>query len=198
MWGLFFSSDFHKLMFVFIGDAFAFLGFLRLLGPGRGSCSFLFGLERCHRLFRHEELLAGETLGKHHSIQKRTQTVFSGKGRKRVGDMKGIHEEQAGIRLRGLLRIQDRWAWLPGFEEPGTVRLRFQGSGRFEPLDGRPGCFRRKGRKLDSVLSDLRNGEEVQFLTRRVLADVEEAIHRFDARSMRTPRKSSETNTPNS
>lgn len=27
MWGLFYSSDFHKLMFVFIGDAFAFMGF---------------------------------------------------------------------------------------------------------------------------------------------------------------------------
>ena len=32
MWGLFFSSDFHKLMFVFIGDAFAFLVFFLLWG----------------------------------------------------------------------------------------------------------------------------------------------------------------------
>ena len=32
MWGLFYSSDFNKLMFVFIGNAFAFVGFLYLWG----------------------------------------------------------------------------------------------------------------------------------------------------------------------
>ena len=32
MWGLFYTSDFHKLMFVFIGSAFAFVGFLYLWG----------------------------------------------------------------------------------------------------------------------------------------------------------------------
>ena len=32
MWGLFYTSDFHKLMFVFVGNAFAFVGFLALWG----------------------------------------------------------------------------------------------------------------------------------------------------------------------
>jgi hypothetical protein len=32
MWGLFYSSDFHRLMFVFIGDALAFVGFLAVWG----------------------------------------------------------------------------------------------------------------------------------------------------------------------
>ena len=32
MWGLFYSSDFHKLMVVFIGDALAFMVFFALWG----------------------------------------------------------------------------------------------------------------------------------------------------------------------
>ena len=32
MWGLFYSSDFNKLMFLFIGDAIAFVGFMVFWG----------------------------------------------------------------------------------------------------------------------------------------------------------------------
>ena len=43
MWGLFYASDFHKLMFVFIGDAFAFIGFFLFWGL-EGSLILFFAL----------------------------------------------------------------------------------------------------------------------------------------------------------
>ena len=43
MWGLFFSSDFHKLMFVFVGDAFAFLMFFVYWGL-EGALVFFFSV----------------------------------------------------------------------------------------------------------------------------------------------------------
>lgn len=43
MWGLFYSSDFNKLMFVFIGDALAFVGFMIFWGL-EGSLVIFFGI----------------------------------------------------------------------------------------------------------------------------------------------------------
>jgi hypothetical protein len=43
MWGLFYSSDFNKLMFVFIGNAFAFVGFMIFWGL-EGSLVIFFGI----------------------------------------------------------------------------------------------------------------------------------------------------------
>jgi hypothetical protein len=43
MWGLFFSSDFNKLMVVFVGDALAFIGFFALWGL-QGSLVFFFAV----------------------------------------------------------------------------------------------------------------------------------------------------------
>ncbi len=44
MWGLFYSSDFHKLMFFFIADAFAFLLFFVYLGLEGALILFFSGL----------------------------------------------------------------------------------------------------------------------------------------------------------
>ena len=43
MWGLFYSSDFNKLMFIFIGDAFGFVAFMVFWGL-EGSLVLFFGI----------------------------------------------------------------------------------------------------------------------------------------------------------
>jgi hypothetical protein len=58
----------------------------------------------------------------------------------------------------------------------------FQGSRGLNPWMEDPDVLGEKVRKLDSVLADLRSGEGIQFLTKRVLADVEEVIERYDER----------------
>jgi len=84
--------------------------------------------------------------------------------------------------VAGLLRIR---AVGPGYlvlRNPEQYACLFRVEGGLNPWMEDPDVLGEKVRKLDAVLSDLRNGEEVQFLTKRVLADVEEVIERYDAR----------------
>src|SRR5580698_1937692 len=84
--------------------------------------------------------------------------------------------------VAGLLRIR---AVGPGYlvlRNPDQYVCLFRLAGGLNPWMEDTEVLGEKVRKLDSVLADLRSGEEVQFLTKRVLADVEEVIQKFDGR----------------
>src|SRR5258708_40099230 len=73
---------------------------------------------------------------------------------------------------------------------PGYIVLRnpeqyvavFKVKAGLNPWMEDPAMLTEKVLKLDLVLADLREGEQVQFLTKRVTADVEEVIAKFDSR----------------
>jgi hypothetical protein len=90
--------------------------------------------------------------------------------------------KQKGTNAPGLLRIR---AVGPGYlvlRNPEQYACLFRVEGGLNPWMEDPEILGEKVRKLDLVLADLRNGEQIQFLTKRVLADVEEVIGRYDAR----------------
>ncbi len=97
--------------------------------------------------------------------------------------MKGFFRDKSKNNpVGGLLRIR---AVGPGYlvlRNPDQYVCLFKLAGGLNPWMEDPEVLGEKVRKLDSVLSDLRSGEEVQFLTKRVFADVEEVIERFDGR----------------
>lgn len=81
--------------------------------------------------------------------------------------------------MAGLLRIR---AVGPGYlvlRNPEQYACVFRLQGGLNPWMEDPDTLAERVRRLDAVLADLRNGEEVQFLTKRVLADVEETIGKW-------------------
>ena len=84
--------------------------------------------------------------------------------------------------VAGLLRIRSVGPGYLVLRNPDQYACLFKLAGGLNPWMEDPDVLGEKVRKLDSVLADLRSGEEVQFLTKRVLADVEEVIGRFEGR----------------
>ena|SRR5665213_4545157 len=86
------------------------------------------------------------------------------------------------VSVAGLLRIK---AVGPGYivlRNPEQYVSIFRMAGGLNPWMEDPDVLGEKIRKLDSILTDLRRGEEVQFLTKRIKADAEGAIEKFDER----------------
>ncbi len=84
--------------------------------------------------------------------------------------------------VAGLLRIRSIGPGYIVLRNPDQYACLFKLAGGLNPWMEDPDVLGEKVRKLDSVLADLRSGEEVQFLTKRVLADVEEVIRRYEGR----------------
>lgn len=84
--------------------------------------------------------------------------------------------------VAGLLRIR---AIGPGYlvlRNPEQYVCVFRIQGGLNPWMEDPDVLGERVRKLDAVLADLRSGEEVQFLTKRVVADVERDIEKYHGR----------------
>src|ERR1035438_8714490 len=84
--------------------------------------------------------------------------------------------------VSGLLRIRSVGPGYVVLRNPDQYACLFKLAGGLNPWMEDSEVLGEKIRKLDSVLADLRSGEQVQFLTKRVLADVEEVIQRFEGR----------------
>ncbi len=84
--------------------------------------------------------------------------------------------------VAGLLRIRSVGPGYLVLRNPDQYACLFKLAGGLNPWMEDPDVLGEKVRKLDSVLADLRSGEEVQFLTKRVLADVEDVIRCYDER----------------
>ena len=84
--------------------------------------------------------------------------------------------------VAGLLRIRSVGPGYLVLRNPEQYACLFKLAGGLDPWMEDPEVLAEKVRRLDSVLADLRSGEEVQFLTKRVLADVEDVIRRFQER----------------
>ena len=95
--------------------------------------------------------------------------------------MKGFFTKRIGKPVvAGLLRIRAVGPGYLSLRDPEQYACVFKISGGLAPSMEDPQILEEKIRKLDAVFSDLRSGEEVQILTKRVLADAEAAINRFD------------------
>ena len=84
--------------------------------------------------------------------------------------------------VAGLLRIRAVGPGYLSLRNPEQYVCVFKLKGGLAPAMEDPQVLEEKIRKLDAVFSDLRNGEEVQILTKRVLADPEAAIERFEGK----------------
>ena len=84
--------------------------------------------------------------------------------------------------VAGLLRIKSVGPGYLVLRNPEQYVSIFKIAGGLSPWMEDPDVLGEKIRKLDSILTDLRKGEEVQFLTKRIKADPEAAIEKFDER----------------